>query len=377
MTTIAIVAGEASGDYIAADLITALKKRLDPVKFVGIAGPRMAKAGCEARYSQEELAVMGFTEVLRRLPRIYRIRRAFADGLLRNRPDLMIGVDAPDFNLGLEMKLKRKGIKTIHYVSPAVWAWRPERVHKIKKAVDRILTLFPFEADIYRRHGVAVSYVGHPLADAIDIAPDRRQARMSLRLPPEKTIIGVLPGSRRKEIEKIGPLFCEAARLLHRAHPDWRFAAAMATPATRSLFERVARRQIADIPLTLFDGRAKDVMTASDLVMVASGTAALEALLCKRPMVVAYKMTALTAWYARRKLITDRYSLPNHLAGRDVALELYQDKARPRLIADEIERLYNAPDEVAGLQREFTEIHHRLRCNAGERATDAVMEVLA
>ena len=377
MTTIAITAGEVSRDYIAADLVTALKKRMPDARFIGIAGPRMTAAGCEAVHPQEELAVMGFTEVLRHLPRILRIRRSFGDYLSRVRPDVMIGVDAPSFNLALEARLKQNGVKTIHYVSPALWAWRPGRVHQIKKAVNRVLTLFPFETEIYERHGVAVSFVGHPLADEIDIAPDRAQARATLGLPADKTIIGVLPGSRRKEVEKIGPLFCDAARLLHKNHPDWTFAAAMATAATKTMFENMARRRIADIPLRVIDGRAREVMTASDFLMVASGTATLEALLCKRPMVVAYKMTALSAWFARRMLITDRYSLPNHLAGHDVALELYQDKARPRFVADEIERLHDAPEEVAELQSEFAEIHHRLRRNAGERAADAVMEVLA
>ena len=376
MTTIAIAAGEASGDYLAAGLIRALKKRLSDVRFIGIAGPRMLAAGCEARFAQEKLAVMGFAEVLRRLPEIYAIRRAFAEYLTRKRPDVMIGVDAPDFNLQLEARLKAKGIKTVHYVSPSVWAWRPERVHKIKQAVDRMLTLFPFEAAFYQRHGVAVTYVGHPLADAIEIEPDRARARAGLGLPPDQTIIGVLPGSRESEVERIAPLFCAAAGLLRRAHPDWRFAAALATPRTKARFERVARRAIPDMALRVCHGQAAAVMTAADVLMVASGTATLEALLCKRPMVVSYKMAPLTWWYMRRKIITKRYALPNHLAGRDVVCELYQDKARPPAIAAEIERLAAAPDEVARLQQEFTRIHRRLRRGANERAADAVMEVL-
>jgi len=376
MKTIALVAGEVSGDYLAAGLINALKKRLPGCKFVGIAGPRMIEAGCEARFPSEKLAVMGFTEALGRLPEIYSIRRKFRKYLLQNPPDIFIGIDAPDFNLGLEEKLRQAGIPTVHYVSPSVWAWRAERIHKIKRAVDRILTLFPFEAEFYRQHDVPVSFVGHPLADNIPIEVDQTAARKRLNLPDHITIIGVLPGSRRSEVEKIGPIFCEAIRRCFERNPDFRFIAPLATPATRQLFEYMVDSRIPGLPVTLFDGQAQDIMIAADVLMVASGTATLEALLCKRPMVVAYKMAASTWWYMKRKFIVNRYALPNHLAGHDVALELYQDKARPELIANEIIRLHDHPDEVESLKREFANIHRQLRCDASEKAADAVMEVL-
>lgn len=376
MTTVAIVAGEVSGDYLASGLIKAVKQRIPDVNFIGIAGPRMIAAGCDAHFAQHRLAVMGFTEALGRLPEIYSIRRKFRKYLVNNPPDLMIGVDAPDFNLDLELKLRNTGIRTIHYVSPSVWAWRAERIHKIRRAVDRMLVLFPFEAEFYRQHHISVTYVGHPLADAIELQPDQVRARAQLNLPQDKTIIGVLPGSRCKEVQKIGPIFCQATTRLHNIHSGWEFAVPLAAPEIRGMFEQIIGRQIPKIPIHLYDGQAKDVMVASDLLMVASGTATLEALLCKRPMVVAYKMAASSWWYMKKKFIVDRYALPNHLAEQDIVQELYQEKARPVAIANEIRRLYDSPEEIRRLKQEFTKIHKRLRCNASERAADAVMEVL-
>lgn len=375
MTTIAIVAGEVSGDFLAAGLINAIKKRLSGVNFIGIAGPKMIEAGCVAHFAQEKLAVMGFTEALGRLPEIYSIRRKFRKYLQQNPPDLLIGVDAPDFNLDLELKLHQQGIRTIHYVSPSVWAWRPERVHKIKQAVNRVLTLFPFEAEFYQRHDVPVSYVGHPLADVIDIEPDSSGARNLLQLPEHKTIIGVLPGSRVKEVEKLGPVYVEAMTILHEQHPDWLFASPLATEKTYLMFQKMIHTASVELPVHLFRGKAREVMTAADLLMVASGTATLEALLCKRPMVVSYKMSAASWWYMQKKFIVNQFSLPNHLA-KNVVLELYQDKAKPEAIAAEINRLYEQPEEVQQLKQTFTSVHKTLRCDASERAADAVMEIL-
>lgn len=378
MVKIAIVAGEVSGDYLAAGLIAELTRRIGGIKFIGIAGPRMIKAGCEAYLPQEKLAVMGFFEALGRIPEIYIIRHKFYRYLLNNPPDLMIGVDAPDFNLDLELKLKEKGIKTIHYASPSVWAWRIERVHKIKRAVDRMLVLFPFELHFYKKHRISVDYVGHPLADAIDINVDQSNARDQLGFHKKKTIIAVLPGSRNKEVKKIGPIFCEAMRLLHKAHPDWEFAAPLATKKTRMMFEKQIKQLTPGIPIHIVDKQAREVMIASDFLMVASGTAALEALLCKCPMVVVYKLSLLTYWYIKYKVkvTVDRFSLPNHLVDHDVALELIQGEAQPDAIANEILRLFGAPDEVRRLKETFTEIHKQLRCNAYERAADAVIKVL-
>jgi len=376
MKTIAIVAGEVSGDYLAASLIRELKQKTPDIQFFGIAGPQMIEAGCDMHYPSEKLAVMGFAEAIGRLREIYAIRRKFRKYCIQNPPDLFIGVDAPDFNLSLEEKLHQAGIKTIHYVSPSVWAWRAERIHKIKRAVDRILTLFPFEAEFYKRNNVPVSYVGHPLADVIPTIPDQQAARELLDLPGDKKIVAVLPGSRRTEVEKIAPIFCDAVALCEAENNNLVFAAPMATPAIRALFENIVRERIPTTDIRLFDGQARDVMTASDTVMVASGTATLEALLCKRPMVVAYKMAASTWWYMKRKFIVDRYALPNHLAGHDVALELYQEHARPELIASEVMRLLNSPDSVNKLKQKFTDIHEALRCNASLQAAKAVLEVL-
>jgi len=286
MKTIAIVAGEVSGDYLAASLIRELKQQIPDARFFGIAGPQMMEAGCEMHFPSEKLAVMGFTEAFGRLREIFAIRRKFRKYCIQNPPDLFIGVDAPDFNLSLEEKLHQAGIKTIHYVSPSVWAWRAERIHKIKRAVNRILTLFPFEAEFYRQHDVPVSYVGHPLADIIPLQPDQQAARASLNLPLGAPIVAVLPGSRKTEVEKIGPIFCDAAAHCHKHNQNLVFIAPMATPVIREIFESFIASQIPHIQFQLFDGQARDVMMAADVTMVASGTATLEALLCKQPMVV-------------------------------------------------------------------------------------------
>ena len=376
MKKIAIVAGEVSGDYLAASLISELNKQHPDFHFFGIAGPQMMAAGCEMHFPAEKLAVMGFAEAIGRLREIYSIRRKFRRYCLENPPDLFIGVDAPDFNLSLEEKLRGAGIKTIHYVSPSVWAWRAERIHKIKRAVDRILTLFPFEAEFYKQHSVPVSYVGHPLADMIPLVPDQASARKQLQLPQEAKIIAVLPGSRRTEVERIAPVFCKAVKLCTEQNSQLRFVAPMATPAIRSMFTDMMRSLIPDTEICLLDGQARQAMTAADVVMVASGTATLEALLCKRPMVVAYKMAASTWWYMKRKLVVDRYALPNHLADHDVALELYQEDATPERIAAEIMRLLDNPDEVSQLQETFTTIHNTLRCNASQQAASAVLQVM-
>jgi len=376
MKTIAIVAGEVSGDYLAASLIRELKQHYLTPDFFGIAGPKMIEAGCEAHYPSEKLAVMGFAEALGRLREIFAIRRKFRKYCIENPPDLFIGVDAPDFNLSLEEKLHQAGIKTIHYVSPSVWAWRADRIHKIKRAVDRILTLFPFEAEFYSRNDVPVSYVGHPLADVIPMEPDQQAARGLLNLPPEATIIGVLPGSRKSEIERIGPIFCESIVQCQQQQKDLLFVVPMATPAIRKLFEQMVSQLAPSIDVRLFDGQAREVITAADVIMVASGTAALEAVLCKRPMVVAYKLAASTWWYVKRKLIVDRYSLPNHLIEGDVVLELCQQDARPELITAEIMRLLGSPDEVVRLKQKFSDVHETLRCNASRQAAKAVVEVL-
>ena len=377
MTSIAIVAGEVSGDYLAAELIRQFKIIHPEAQFFGIAGPRMLEAGCEMHYPQHKLAVMGFSEALGRLPEIYAIRRKFRQYCIGNPPDLFIGVDAPDFNLTLEEQLRETGIKTIHYVSPSVWAWRAERIDKIKRAVDRILTLFPFEAEFYEKNEVPVSYVGHPLADSIPIEHDRAAIRGQLDLPLDATLVAVLPGSRKSEVEKIGPIFCEAIAQCQVHREDLIFIAPMATSEIYEIFSRQITSMIPTANIRLYDGQAREVLMAADVAMIASGTATLEALLCKCPMVVSYKMSKSTWWYLKRKVTVDRFALPNHLAGHDVALELCQENARPELIALEIMRLLDSPEYVANLRNEFTSIHRELRRDASKQAAIAVQEVLS
>ena len=377
MTSIAIVAGEVSGDYLAAELIQQFREMHPDVKFFGIAGPRMIDAGCDMHYQQSKLAVMGFTEAFGRLPEIYAIRRKFRQYLVNNPPDLFIGVDAPDFNLSLEEQLRKAGIKTIHYVSPSVWAWRAERVHKIRRAVDRILTLFPFEAEFYERNGVPVSYVGHPLADDIPVEFDRSAVREQLDLPEDAILIAVLPGSRKAEVEKIGPVFCEAIAQCQAHRENLVFIAPMATSEIYDTFSRQITSMVPTANIRLYDGQAREVLMSADAAMIASGTATLEALLCKCPMVVSYKMARSTWWYLKRKVTVDRFALPNHLAGHDVALELCQENARPELITLEILRLLDSPEYVENLRNEFADIHRQLRRDASRQAAIAVQEVLS
>jgi len=311
MTRIALVAGEASGDLLAAHLIEALRRRLPDAEFFGIGGPKMQSAGFDAWWPAERLAVRGYAEVLRHYREITGIRRALLARLRDEKPDVFIGVDAPDFNLGVERRLKRTGIRTVHYVSPSVWAWRESRAARIGSAADRVLCLFPMEPPIYARHGVDARFVGHPLADAFPLEPDRAAARAALGLPAEGPVLAVLPGSRLGEITRLGAIFAAAVARLRHAHPGLIAIAPMASPGCRAAFEPLAGG------IRLLDGRAHEAMVAADAVLLASGTAALEAMLAKWPMVVGYRIAPLTHFIVKRLglLKTDHYSLPNVLAG--------------------------------------------------------------
>ncbi|HKJ10567.1 MAG TPA: lipid-A-disaccharide synthase, partial [Gammaproteobacteria bacterium] len=324
MIRIGIVAGEPSGDLLAADLMRAVHERVPDAVFEGVAGPRMIEAGCRALYPLERLSVMGLVEPLKHLPGLLKMRRGLRRHFMAERPDLFIGVDAPDFNLSLEASLKAAGIPTVHYVSPSVWAWRRYRLHKIARAVDRMLTLFPFEADFYREHGVRVSFVGHPLADLIPADIDSRAARRDLGLAEQGPLIALLPGSRESEVARLAQPFVETAAWCLKRRPELRFVAAFASAATRQLFEQAQARWAPSLPITLIDGRSREAMCAADAVLLASGTATLEALLLKRPMVVAYRLAPLTYWLARRLVRTRYYSLPNLLAGRRLVPEITQ-----------------------------------------------------
>lgn len=372
---IGIVAGEASGDLLAAGLIGALRQRVPGAVFEGVAGPRMAEQGCTALFPAHKLAVMGLVEVLKHYREISAIRRHLLRHFRRHPPDVFIGVDSPDFNLPLERKLRAAGIPTVHYVSPTVWAWRQYRVRGIARSVDLILTLFPFEADFYKDHHVPVSFVGHPLADMIPLAPDREAARVQLGLPRDGTIVALLPGSRVGELERHAGSFIETARWCLARRPNLRFVAPLATPETRRIFEAALQRH-GEIPIILLDGHSREAMTAADAVLLASGTAALEALLLKRPMVVTYRLAPLTYWIARRLLKIPYCSMPNLLAGRQVAPEFIQDDATPENMGRALLDYLEHPERAAPLEEIFTEIHGLLKQNANEKAARAVLQLL-
>ena len=374
---IGIVAGEASGDLLAADLMQAIRARVPDVRFEGIAGPLMQAAGCQVLYPAEKLAVMGLVEVLGHLPELLRIRRALRRHFLASPPDLFIGVDAPDFNLALERKLKVAGIPTVHYVSPSVWAWRPQRLAGIAKSVNLMLTLFPFEANLYHARQVPVRFVGHPLADRIPDRCQRRALRLALKLPERGRILALLPGSRRSEVSRLAEPFLGAALWLRNQLPDLQFVAPLATPATRQLFETTRRRVAPDLPVTILEGQSREAMCAADVVLLASGTASLECLLLKRPMVVAYRMSPLTYWLARHLLTVPHYSLPNNLAGRPLVPEITQEDVTPERLGEALLGYLRDPAASRELVEAFTGIHHQLRQDASRNAAEAVLELVA
>ncbi len=374
---VGIVAGEASGDLLAAGLIAAIKARHPEAQFVGIAGPRMVAQGCQAIHPAEKLAVMGLVEVLGHLRELHAIRRDLIARFTADPPDVFIGVDAPDFNLGLELKLKRAGIRTVHYVSPSVWAWRRYRVAKIARATDLMLTLFPFETQFYTDHQVNARFVGHPLADAIPLDIDKRAARTRLDLPADGELIALLPGSRLSEVRALGDLLLRAAAVCHVQRPGVRFAVPLATSATKALFESQCADLGVNLPITLFDGQAQDVMAAADAVMLASGTATLEALLVNCPPVIAYRLAPLTFWLAKRLVKVPYYSLPNLLADRALVPEFIQDDATPENLAQAVLTYLQDPSATQALTEVFSGIHRQLRLDADRNAAAAVLDLIA
>ncbi len=371
---IAIVAGEASGDILGADLIRSLRLRYPLARFEGVAGPRMIAAGCESFFPLEKLSVMGLVEVLKHLPELLGLRRQLYRHFSANPPDLFIGIDAPDFNLALERRLKAQGIPTAHYVSPSVWAWRQYRVKKIGRSVDLMLTLFPFEADFYRQHQVPVRFVGHPLADMIPETVDKQAVRARLGLP-EGPVVALLPGSRGSELGHLAGPFIEAAKLCQRALPDLHFVVPHASAKTRALFEEALAESGGQLPLTALDGQSQDAMAAADVVLLASGTATLEALLLKRPMVVAYKLAPLTYWLASCLIKTPYYSLPNQLVGRACVAEITQHEVSPERLSREVLALLQAGEDQQQLAA-FAQVGQQLRGGASERAAEALSDLL-
>ena len=374
---VAMVAGEASGDQLAAPLIAALKARRSPSLFAGIGGPRMQAQGFESHYPMEKLSVRGYAEALMSYREIMAIRRRIAKSLLAERPDLFIGVDASDFNLGLERQLKDAGIPAIHYVSPSVWAWRGWRVRKIARAVTRILVMFPFEEPLYQKAGVPVTYVGHPLADLIPLQPAKHEARAALRLPAGKLIVALLPGSRRSELHYMASAFLLAAHRFRQEVHDVHFVCPTVTRDTRDMFERALHEhQRTDLPLTLLFGHSHEALAAADLALVASGTATLETALFKTPMVIAYRQSPLTWAMMRTMLYLPYVGMPNILAGEKLVPELLQDEANPAALAGALLTLLRDGAAQRRQIERFREFHHLLRQNAAEKAADAILETL-
>lgn len=372
-----MVAGEASGDLLGSRLIEALRERLPHAEFFGIGGPKMIAAGFDSWFPQEQLAVRGFVEVVRHLREIHGIRRRLAARLMQARPQLFVGIDAPDFNLALARRLKGAGVRTAHFVSPTVWAWRRGRLKTIKAAISHMLVLFPFEEAIYRRAGIPVTYTGHPLADEIPPDIDQAAIREQLRVGGMGRIVALLPGSRQSEVELMAPLFIEAAKLIARALPDTRFLVPFATRETRALFEQALYDTNGlELPLTLLFGHALEAMAAADVALVKSGTVTLEAALLRRPMVIAYRVTPLTFAIAKRIIRVKHIGLPNVLADEWLVPEFVQDEATPQNLAQAVVNL--ALDRVVrdALETRFATLHDRLRCNAAARAADALMPLL-
>ncbi|HEX5093670.1 MAG TPA: lipid-A-disaccharide synthase [Burkholderiales bacterium] len=374
---VAIVAGESSGDQLAAHLMAALKSRRPALRFTGIGGPRMAAQGLEAGVPMEKLAVRGFTEALRHYREISRIRQTFGDRLLADPPGLFIGVDASEFNLGLERRLKDAGVPAVHYVSPSVWAWRRGRVHRVARSTTHLLAMFPFEPALYAKTGLPVTYVGHPLADLIPMDVDKIAARAALRLPSGRLVIALLPGSRRSELEHMAEAFVLAAHRLRQDVPEVHFVCPLATRETKDLFEATLHAHgRTDLPLTMLFGHSHEALAAADLALVASGTATLEAALFKTPMVITYRQSMLS-WLIQRQLLYLPYvGMPNILAGERLVPELIQGRATPAALAGALLGLLRDTDAQERQVRKFREMHAALRQDNAARSAEAVLGVL-
>jgi lipid-A-disaccharide synthase len=375
MPRIMLVAGEASGDLLGAGLITALKKHYPQAIFEGIAGPQMQAAGCRSLFPLEALSVMGVVEVLKHLPQILSIRYKLLRYLRANPPDIYIGIDAPDFNLPIELRAHRLGVKVVHYVSPSVWAWRQKRVHTIAKAVDLMLTLFPFEADFYHKHNIKAECVGHPLADSIPLIGDKQAARQQLGLPANVPVIALLPGSRSGEIARLGNIFLQAAKQCLSVVPNLRFVSPMVNAAREAQFRQQINMIAPDLPITVVQGHASAVMCAADTILLASGTATLEAMLNKKSMVVAYKLSPLTFALAKRLIKVKHIALPNLLAKQSLVPELLQGDVTPDNLAKHLLQQLHAITADNHLHQVFDDLHNLLKQNANEKAAAAVAKL--
>lgn len=375
-----MVAGETSGDLLAGLLLQGFAQRWPALRSAGIGGPRMVEQGFDAWWPSHKLAVRGYWEVLRHYRDIVGIRRELKRRLMSGpRPDVFIGVDAPDFNLDLEADLKAQGVKTVHFVCPSIWAWRPERVATIRRSVDHVLCIFPFEPELLAQHGIASTYVGHPLANTIPLVPDRAAARARLGFAPQDTVVAILPGSRVSEIQYLARTFFKAAVCALRERPGLKFAVP-AIPGLRPAIEAAARQAGFERwpdALFIFDGQSHAVLAACDVTLIASGTATLEAALFKRPMVIAYKMNAVSWHIMRRKQLQPWVGLPNILCGDFAVPEFLQDAATPAALSQALLAWLDAPERAQALAHRFTDLHNTLTCDTAQRATDAIQAVLA
>jgi lipid-A-disaccharide synthase len=374
---IGLVAGESSGDQLGAALITAIRARVPDARFYGVCGPKMQALGCEVWASADELAVMGLTEVLHHLPRLLRLRRNLVERFQAERPHAFVGIDAPEFNLGLAARLKAAGLHTVQYVSPQVWAWRQGRVKTIGNACDLVLCLLPFETEFYERWGVRAVFVGHPLADQIPLEVDRAGARAALGLDPSGTFIALLPGSRMGEVEKLGPDFIAAVQWLRARRPDLQFMAPMASAKVRHAFERHLQAA-GETHIRLIDSQAQRVLAAANVVLTASGTATLETLLSQRPMVVAYRLGSLTAFMLRRfgLVKVPYFSQPNLLVGRRLVPEFFQEQVTGEALGAALLGELENPARLLELEREFRQVHEQLRVGGAGKAADAILELI-
>jgi lipid-A-disaccharide synthase len=374
-TVVGIVAGEASGDFLGAHLIAALRERRPDLRFEGIGGTRMVAAGATALYPMEKLAVRGYIEVLRHYREILGIRKALEKHFVAQRPALFIGIDAPDFNLDLEVKLRATGIKIVHYVSPSIWAWRAGRIDKIKRAVDRMLCVFPFESDIYDKAQIDASYVGHPLADVLADYPSRQSVRAKYGIEEGALVVALLPGSRVSELEAMAGLFVATAARIAVAHPQIEFLAPMVNRATRTIFES-ALANYPTVRVRLFDGQSHDSIKAADVVLVASGTATLETALLGRAMVITYRMPRVSWWLMKNQRYQPWIGLPNILARDFVVPEILQSDATPDRLAHAILELLDNEARRSSIEAQFAEMSAELRCNSAQRAADAILPML-
>lgn len=372
---IGLVAGEASGDQLGAGLIQALKLRYPNAIFVGMGGSKMLSEGFESLFPIDRLSVMGFVEPLKRLPELLRIRKMLFNHFCDNQFDLVVGIDSPDFNLGLELKLRKKGIKTAHYVSPSVWAWRQGRIKKIARAVDLMLTLLPFEEVFYQEHGVPVVCVGHPLAETIPMQPDMLAARQQLNLPSDGLVLTVMPGSRASEVETLGRLFLETSQHCQVQLSGLQLVIPAANPERREQLE-VILGDYPDLPVTLLDGQSLTAMAAANVVLLSSGTSALEAMLLKKPMVVSYKMGAYTFAIVSRMAKVSFVALPNLLAGEELVPELLQDAATVENLSEAVLAQFLNPERVTALEQRFSTLHESLRHGGSEAAADALAQLI-